>query len=161
MSAQVSTFQAPSPLERVFNKVFGVFVGLGLGPREYYLLQVRGRKTGRVFSTPVSLVELQGARFLVAPRGRAQWVRNAEAAGQVNLKKGSSRRRFRLRPVPDADKGPVLRAYLDRYRLVVQRYFAVPAGSPAEAFVQIAGRYPVFELLPSNDAEGGREEEGR
>ena len=126
-------------------------MGLGLGPRDYFLLQVRGRKTGRVFATPVSLVELRGTRFLVAPRGRTQWVRNAEAAGQVTLKRGSSRQRFRLRPVPDADKPPVLRAYLERFRPVVQRYFPLAAGSPPEAFAEIAERYPVFELLPSND----------
>jgi len=135
----------------MLNKVFGALVGLGLGPRDYFLLQVRGRKTGRVFATPVSLVERRGTRFLVAPRGRTQWVRNAEAAGQVTLKRGSSRQRFRLRPVPDADKPPVLRAYLERFRPVVQRYFPLAAGSPPEAFAEIAERYPVFELLPSND----------
>jgi len=151
------TFREPNSLERAFNTAFGVVVGWGLGPRDYYLLQVRGRKTGRVFATPVSLVELQGTPFLVAPRGRTQWVRNAEAAGHVTLKRGSSSRRFRLRAVPDADKPPVLRAYLDRFRPAVQRYFPVPAGSPAEAFVDIAERYPVFELRPpSNDAEERR-----
>src|SRR2546428_1569214 len=141
----------------MLNKAFGAFVGLGLGPRDYFLLQVRGRKTGRVFATPVSLVELRGTRFLVAPRGRTQWVRNAEAAGHVTLKRGSSRQRFRLRPVPDADKPPVLPAYLARFRPAVQRYFPVPAGSPAEAFVDIAERYPVFVLRPQcNDAEERR-----
>ena len=150
-------FREPSSLERVFNRAFGAVVGWGLAPRDYYLLQVRGRKTGRVFATPVNLVELQGTPFLVAPRGRTQWVRNAEAAGHVTLKRGSSSRRFRLRPVANADKPAVLRAYLDRFRPAVQRYFPVPAGSPAEAFVDIAERYPVFELRPpSNDAEERR-----
>ena len=149
-------FREPSALARAFNTAFGVFVGWGLGPRDYYLLQVRGRKTGRVFATPVSLVELQGTPFLVASRGRTQWVRNAEAAGHVTLKRGSSSRRFRLRAVPDADKPPVLRAYLDRFRPAVQRYFPVPAGSPAEAFVEISERYPVFELRPFNEGEGAR-----
>ena len=151
MNPQGPAFREPTPLERMLNKVFGALVGLGLGPRDYFLLQVRGRKTGRVFATPVSLVERRGTRFLVAPRGRTQWVRNAEAAGQVTLKRGSSRQRFRLRPVPDADKPPVLRAYLERFRPVVQRYFPLAAGSPPEAFAEIAERYPVLELLPSND----------
>ena len=151
MNPQGPAFREPTPLERMLNKAFGAFVGLGLGPRDYFLLQVRGRKTGRVFATPVSLVELRGTRFLVAPRGRTQWVRNAQAAGHVTLKRGSSRQRFRLRPVPDADKPPVLRAYLERFRPVVQRYFPLAAASPPEAFAGIAERYPVFELLPSND----------
>jgi deazaflavin-dependent oxidoreductase (nitroreductase family) len=140
-------FAAPTTAERLFNKVFGVLVGLGLGPRDYYLLQVRGRTTGRVRSTPVNVVEVDGHRFLVAPRGRTQWVRNAEAAGTVALKVGRRRRTYRLGPLADADKPEVLRAYLDRFRTFVQRYFPVPAGSPPAAFVALAARYPVFELF--------------
>lgn len=149
-------FREPSPLERLVNRAFGALVGIGLAPRDYHLLQVRGRKSGRVYGTPVSLVSLHGARFLVAPRGRAQWVRNAEAANEVVLKRGSSRRRFRLRALADADKPPVLMAYLERYRSVVQRYFPVPAASPARAFAEIAARYPVFELLPTSHTEEQR-----
>ncbi|MGH7301118.1 MAG: nitroreductase/quinone reductase family protein [Candidatus Rokuibacteriota bacterium] len=140
----------------MFNRAFGVVVGLGLGPRDYYLLQVRGRKTGRRYATPVNLVELQGKRFLVAPRGRTQWVRNAEAAGELTIKRGWNSRRSRIRPLPDGQKPPVLRAYLDRFRLTVQRYFPVPAGSPPEAFAGIAGRYPVFELLPPDSERSGK-----
>ncbi len=146
-------FREPSALERFFNRAFGALVGMGLGPRDYYLLQVRGRKSGRVYGTPVSLVSLHGVRFLVAPRGRTQWVRNAEVSHEVVLKRGSSRRRCRLRALADADKPPVLLAYLERYRSIVQRYFPVPAGSPARAFAEIAARYPVFELQPAGDTE--------
>ena len=161
MSQSGSAFREPNTLERLFNKAFGVVVGWGLGPRDYYLLQVRGRRTGRVYATPVNVVELQGMRFLVAPRGRTQWVRNAEAAGEVQLKRGSTSQRFRVRAATDREKLPVLRAYLDRFRRVVQRYFPVPAGAPLDAFAPIAGRYPVFALLPSNDAEGTRGEGAR
>lgn len=149
-------FRAPSPLERVFNRAFGALVGLGLGPRDYYLLQVKGRKSGRVYGTPVSLVSLHGVWFLVAPRGRTQWVRNAEASNDITLKRGSIRRRFRLKTLAEADKPPVLLAYLERYRSVVQRYFPVPAGSPAGAFAEIAARYPVFELAPIGDTATDR-----
>ncbi len=149
-------FREPSPLERFFNRAFGALVGRGLGPRDYYLLQVKGRKSGRVYGTPVSLVSLHGVRFLVAPRGRTQWVRNAEASNEIVLKRGSSQRRFRLRALADADKPPVLLAYLERFRSVVQRYFPVAAGSPARAFAEIAARYPVFELQPADDAEPRR-----
>ena len=139
-------FREPTTLERAFNRVFGVLVGLGLAPRDYYLLQVRGRKTGRVYSNPVSLVSFRGVRFLVAPRGRTQWVRNVEASNQVVFKRGSSTERCRLRPLADADKPPVLHAYVEKYGSVVQRYFPVPAGSLPGAFAPIAARYPVFEL---------------
>jgi deazaflavin-dependent oxidoreductase (nitroreductase family) len=141
-------FRAPSSTELIFNRVYGFLVGLGLGFSYNYLLQVRGRKSGKLYSTPIDLLEIDGKRFLVAPRGRTQWVRNAEAAGEITLKKGRERRRFRLRPLDEAEKLRILQAYLDRFRREVQTYFPVPAGSPAEAFEPIAENYPAFELIP-------------
>jgi deazaflavin-dependent oxidoreductase (nitroreductase family) len=140
-------FQAPSAIERMFNRTFGLLVGLGLGLRHNYLLRVPGRKTGRVYSTPVNVLELGGRRWLVAGRGRTQWVRNTEVAGEITLRKGRSSRRFRVRPVPAGEKPEILSAYLDRFRLTVQRYFPVRAGSAPEAFAELAGRYPVFEVM--------------
>lgn len=142
-----STYRRPSLAERFFNRAFGILVGLGLGLRYNYLLQVRGRKSGRLYSTPVDLLELGGKRYLVAPRGRTQWSRNAEAAGEIALKRGRLRQRFALRALPDEEKPEILKAYLDRFATAVQRYFPVPAGSPSEAFALIAANYPAFELL--------------
>jgi deazaflavin-dependent oxidoreductase (nitroreductase family) len=148
MSTSLPVFRAPSTLERVFNRVYGFLVGLGLGLSHSYLLQVQGRKSGRIYSTPVDLLELGGQRFLVAPRGRTQWVRNAEAAGEVILKRGRTRQSFRLRPLSDTEKPAILKAYLDAFRREVQRYFSVPAGSPPQAFAELAQSYPAFELIP-------------
>jgi len=122
-------------------------VGLGLGFSHNYLLQVRGRKSGKIYSTPIDLLELGGKRFLVAPRGRTQWVRNAEAAGEVTLKRGSKRQRYRLRALSDQEKPEILKAYLDQFRHEVQRYFPVPAGSPVEVFRELVQSYPAFELI--------------
>jgi hypothetical protein len=141
-------FEVPTAAERIFNRAFGLLVGLGLGLRHNYLLQVRGRTTGRVYSMPVNVLEWNGKRWLVAGRGRTQWVRNAEVAGEVVLRKGWRRQRVRVRPVPDSEKPEILSAYLGRFKLTVQRYFPVPAGSPAAAFAGLVDRYPVFELLP-------------
>ncbi len=148
MGTAIPTFHRPNRFERAFNRAFGMLVGLGFGLSHNYLLEVRGRKTGRLYATPVDLLELAGRRFLVAPRGRTQWVLNAEVAGEVSLRRGRTRQTFRLRPVPEGEKPGVLKAYLDRFRLTVQRYFPVPAGSPPQAFADLAGRYPVFELEP-------------
>jgi len=147
MNSNLPEFRAPSAVERLFNRVFGFLVGLGLGFSYNYLLQVRGRKSGRLYFTPINLLELGGKRFLVAPRGRTQWVRNAEAAGEVTLKKGGTRQQFRLRPIPDAEKPEILKAYLDNFKSEVQRYFPVAAGSPVQAFAGIAESYPAFELM--------------
>jgi deazaflavin-dependent oxidoreductase (nitroreductase family) len=142
-------FRAPSALERIFNRLFGFLVGIGWGFSYNYLLQVRGRKSGNLYSTPVNLLEIGGKKFLVAPRGRTQWVRNAEAAGEIVLKKGSARQQFRLRPLAGDEKLEILKAYLDTFQREVQRYFPVPAGSPVEAFAELAETYPAFELLLS------------
>jgi len=147
-------FRKPEILERIFNKAFGVLVALGLGLRHNYLLQVRGRKTGRLYSTPIDLLEFKERRFLVAPRGRTEWVRNAEAAGEVTLKKGTKRQKFRIRVVPNAEKPEILKAYLDRFKLTVQRYFPVRAGSEPWDFVEVTERYPVFELLSFHSTQG-------
>ena len=147
MASSLPEFRAPSAGERIFNSVFGFLVGIGLGFSHNYLLQVRGRKSGKLYSTPVDLLQMNGKKFLVAPRGRTQWVRNAEAAGEVTLKKGSKRQKFRLRPIPDADKPAILKGYLDSFRREVQTFFPVPAGSPPEAFADVVQSYPAFELI--------------
>jgi deazaflavin-dependent oxidoreductase (nitroreductase family) len=147
MNSTVRSFRAPSAVERVFNRVFGFVVGLGWGFSYNYLLQVRGRKSGKIYSTPVDLLERDGKRFLVAPRGRTQWVRNAEAAGEVTLKKGKLRQTFRLRVLSDQEKPEILKAYLDQFKREVQTYFPVAAGSPVEAFRGLVESYPAFELI--------------
>lgn len=143
------SFRQPSALEALFNRAFGVLVGLGIGPAYMQLLQVRGRKTGRVYSSPVNLLRFNDKPSLVAPRGRTQWVRNAEAAGEIVLKRGSVSRKYRLQPLSDAEKPEILQLYLESYKSAVQRYFPVPAGSPPAAFAPIASNYPVFALLPA------------
>ena len=147
-NAQLPVLQKPSAAATLFNRFFGFLVGLGIGPRYMRLLQVRGRKTGRVYSSPVNLLQLRDKHYLVAPRGRTQWVRNSEATGEILLKRGSKQSKHRLQPVPDAEKPDILKLYLDSYKSAVQQFFPVPAGSPPAAFRDIASYYPVFELLP-------------
>ena len=103
-TAQLPALQKPSAAAALFNRVFGFLVGLGIGPRYMQILQVRGRKTGRLYSSPVNLLQVKGKSYLVAPRGRTQWVRNSEATGEILLKRGSVQRKYRLRPIPDAEK---------------------------------------------------------
>jgi deazaflavin-dependent oxidoreductase (nitroreductase family) len=142
-------YQAPSPGEKLFNRIFGLLAGIGIAPSFIYLLEVRGRKSGRLYSTAVDLLELNGKQFLVAPRGRTQWVRNAEAAGEVTLKRGS-RRKFRLRALADSEKPEVLKAYLTNYKSAVQRFFPIKPDAPLDEFAKIAAGYPAFELLPAS-----------
>lgn len=130
----------------MLNRLFGVVVGFGGGLTHNYLLQVRGRKSGRLISTPVNLLKLGERLYLVAPRGNTQWVRNVRNSLRVGLKKGAEVHHYRARELPDADKPMILQEYLSQYRTTVQRYFSIPADSDPGRFVEIAGRHPVFEL---------------
>src|SRR5262245_21662011 len=78
-------FLKPKPLERFMNKTIGLAVRFGLAPRYMYLLRVRGRRSGNVYSTPVNLLEFKGHRYLVGGRGHTAWSRNAAAVGEVTL----------------------------------------------------------------------------
>ena len=150
--AQRLYFLEPSLPERLFNRLFGIMIGLGLGLGHNYLLEVRGRKSGRAYSAPIDLLELNSRRYLVAPRGETNWVRNARAAGRVLLRKRGYREEFSIREVAAEQRLALLKAYLDRFAPTVQRYFPIPRGSPASAFPPIAQRYPVFELVPAAEA---------
>jgi|SRR5450432_757049 len=142
-------FRTATSLEQLFNRVFGLFVGFGLSPSFNYLLEVKGRKSGKVYSTPVNLHEVNGRQYLVAPRGRTQWVRNAEVSGEVTLKKIGRRRTYKLRALSDSEKPDILKSYLMRYGSTVQRFFPVRPDTPLEAFAEIAAGYPAFELIPA------------
>ena len=139
-------FTEPSAVDRFFNRAFGFLVKIGLGLPHNFLLEVRGRKSGRVYSTPVNVLERNGKRYLVAPRGYTQWVRNVIAIGEAVLVKGTRRERVSLKMIADDDRPEILKAYLDRYKLTVQRYFPIQAGAPLEAFQPLAPQYPVFEI---------------
>lgn len=147
MNPSSPEFRKPTAVEAFFNRALGKLIEWGIGPAHIYLLEVRGRKTGKVYTTPVDPLPFDGRRYAVAPRGRTQWVRNAEVAKEITLRRGGQRETLRLRVIPDAEKPAILKAYLDKYKAEVQRYFPVKAGSPPESFVSIAGNYPVFELL--------------
>ncbi len=124
-----------------------MLVGLGIGAKYNYLLETRGRKTGRIFATPVNLLEMNGHRYLVAVRGETGWVRNARAAGSITLKKGGTRMQLSVREIAVGQRPPMLKEFLDRYAGQVQRFYPVPKGSPVEAFGEMALRAPVFELI--------------
>ncbi|HKD69469.1 MAG TPA: nitroreductase family deazaflavin-dependent oxidoreductase [Candidatus Binataceae bacterium] len=141
------TFLKPSSVERLFNQGFALLLRLGIGLRHNYILEVRGRKSGRIYSAPVDVLDYGGRRYLVCGRGLSQWVRNAQAAGRVALVKGSQRIDFAVRAIPDAEKPAIIKAYVEGFKLTVQRYFPVAAGSPVADFEPIANRYPVFELI--------------
>ena len=142
-------YNAPGTFDRAMNGVFAALLRLGIGLRHNVLLQVRGRKTGRVYTTPVNILTHNSHRYLVAPRGETQWARNARASGEATFVRAFRREDVRLRPVADAEKPEILKAYLDSFSTTVQRFFPVRAGAGIEEFTPIAATYPVFEIVGS------------
>ena len=132
-------------LRQAGNRLIAPLARLGLAGTRTHVLTVRGRKTGRSYSTPVQLVFLDGARWLVAPYGERAWVKNARAAGFVELTRARRTERLRLEEVGPEEAAPVLREYL-RTTPIVKPYFDAQRDSPVEAFAAEASRHPVFRL---------------
>src|SRR6185436_4820535 len=109
MSTDRHSANPPTKFEAAFNRFFGWVVALGLAPANFYLLEVSGRKSGRVYSTPVDVLIQDDRIYLVAPRGQTQWVRNARASGAVTLRQGRTSKRYHLRELGDDEKPPILK----------------------------------------------------
>lgn len=137
----------PGRATDVFNSLVARATRLGISVRGSRELRVRGRTSGEWRSTPVNPLNLDGASYLVAPRGNTQWVRNLRAAGEGELVRGRKASRFRATELADADKPAVLRAYLQRWRFEVGAFFdGVGPDAPDAELLRIAPGYPVFRV---------------
>jgi deazaflavin-dependent oxidoreductase (nitroreductase family) len=105
-------------------------------------LRVRGRRTGNWRSVPVNVLEVDGERYLVAPRGETDWVRNLRAAGGGQLQYGRRRTEsFTAVEVPDEEKPRLIAAYLDRWGNQVKSQFdALPDPADHPTFRLESGR---------------------
>lgn len=130
------------------NAAVGWLIGrLGRSPGGAQLLEVRGRKSGQVRSTPVNPLELDGRMYLLSPRGETQWVRNFRAAGEATLRVGDRRDPIVLaRELPDDERAPVLRAYLARWAWQVKGLIDAPKDATDAQLAAIAPNHPVFEI---------------
>jgi deazaflavin-dependent oxidoreductase (nitroreductase family) len=134
-----------STWRRALNALVRPLARLGLtGPRTH-LLTVPGRRSGRLWATPVSIVRDGEKRWLVAPYGDRNWVKNARASGWVELRRGRFRERFAVDELALAEAVPVLRRYYELGR-VTRPFFEVSLNSPDEAWLAEAPRHPVFLL---------------
>lgn len=137
-----------TPLRRLLNWLARFLIQLGLPPKHREMLQVRGRKTGKLYSTPIALVDRDGERYLVAPYGEVGWVRNARAAGKVTLSRGRKSQTYALEEVRPDESAPVLREYI-RIEPITRPFFAARESSPLEEFAAEAEKHPVFRLKAS------------
>jgi deazaflavin-dependent oxidoreductase (nitroreductase family) len=141
-------YLAPSWFTRnVFNRGIAFLTKLGISVWGSRVLAVRGRTTNEWRTTPVNVLTEGGQRYLVAPRGTTQWVRNIRASGAGELRLGRSSEPIRVVELTDEEKPPVLRAYLTRWKLEVGVFFegTGPKATDAE-LLAIAPNHPVFRL---------------
>ena len=137
----------PTSSAKVFNKFVGKVTNLGLSVWGSRVLTVRGRKSGEPRSTPVNLLTVDGERYLVAPRGVSQWVRNLRVAGEGSLRVGKRVEEFIYVELADDEKPTILRAYLKRWKFEVGVFFdGVDAKAPDETLLGIAPGYPIFRI---------------
>ena len=133
--------------DRVSNRLMRILCDLGISVLGSRTLAVRGRKSGEWRTTPVNLLTFEGERYLIAPRGHTQWVRNMRAAGGGELRLGRRTETFRAVELADADKPALLREYLRRWAWEVGFFFGdVDARSPESTLRDIAPGFPVFRI---------------
>jgi deazaflavin-dependent oxidoreductase (nitroreductase family) len=144
----VAHYNRPGPFTKhVFNRAVAGLTRLGVSVAGSRVLEVPGRKSGEPRRTPVNLMTFEGGRYLVAPRGHTQWVRNLRASGSGRLLVGRRSEDFTATELPDEEKPPLLRAYLKKWKWEVGQFFGgVGPDAPDEELRRIAPDHPVFRL---------------
>jgi len=134
----------------VFNRLIAILTGSGVSVLGSRVLEVKGRSSGEPRRTPVNLLDFEGERYLVAPRGETQWARNLRASGEGRLLVGRRSERFTATELADAEKVSVLRAYLKRWKFEVGVFFdGVGPDSSDDELRGAAPKHPVFRLARS------------
>ena len=141
-------YKAPGWFTRnVFNRLVAGLTRAGISVLGSRILEVRGRKTGNPHRTPVNVLTLDDSRYLVAPRGNTQWVRNLRVAGEGDLLVGQRREHFCAIEIADGAKREILREYLRRWKWEVGQFFGgVGPESPDADLDRIAPDHPIFSI---------------
>jgi deazaflavin-dependent oxidoreductase (nitroreductase family) len=131
----------------VFNRVVQALTRAGISVAGSRVLRVRGRKSGEWRENPVNLLTFGGDRYLIAPRGTTQWVRNLRASGDGELRVGRRTEAFSATELPDDVKLPLLREYLRKWGWEVGQFFeGIDKNSTDEQVEAIASGFPVFRV---------------
>ena len=135
---------------RLFNPLVNFLTArVGMSVKGARVLSVQGRTTGEWHRTPVNPLTLGGARYLVAPRGETQWVRNIRVSRTGRLTLGRKTETVHVEEMANNDKPPILRAYLEEWGWEVGRFFGGVGADASEAdLARIAPKHPVFRIIP-------------
>ncbi len=134
---------------RFANQIAILAMKIGIAPKYQFILSVRGRKSGQIYSTPVYILEDNSKRLLVSPYGEVAWVKNARAVGKITLTKGAETKEYKINELSPKASAPILKKYL-ALAPITQPYFDAKSDAPVESFLAEALRHPVFELAEVN-----------
>jgi deazaflavin-dependent oxidoreductase (nitroreductase family) len=136
----------PTRFGRLTNRAMSAYASLGLPPSWQVTLEVRGRRSGRAYSTVLVCADHDGDRYLVSMLGEdSAWVRNVRAAGGDAVIRHGRRRKVRLEEVPASRRAPILKAYLKR-AIGARPHFDLSPDADVEEFQRVAARYPAFRM---------------
>lgn len=135
---------------RTTNAIIAGFVKYGIGTSDLRLLTTRGSRSGFLHTTPISLLENDRGRFLVAPYGPVGWVRNIRQDGFATLRHGGWIELVSVVEVGPGRAAPILKEYLNHPRsAVVGPYFSAAPDASVDWFMDEAANHPVFEIVRS------------
>ena len=129
---------------KLVNPLFMMLTRLGVPVGIVYVLTVRGRKTGKPFSTPVSVFTLDGQRYIVS-HPTWGWVKNARATGEGVLERGKRTEPVQLTELTLNQRIPVVRAFPKLVPHGVS-FFGLPPDP--DAFEQAAPQITAFRVEP-------------
>lgn len=141
-------YDEPDLTARATNAVFRWLAEAGISIAGTRALRVRGRKTGQLRGVVVNLMTVDGRDYVVSPRGNTQWVRNARAAGEVEMGPRWRGRTVRIVEVADDAKLDLLKRYIDRWYWEVKGHVGgLTPQSTDEQIRAVAPSIPIVELL--------------
>ena len=148
MNATEARYVKPKSATNFFNDTVGRLTRMGVSVYGSRVLAVKGRKSGEWRTTPVNPLRLaDGTRYLVAPRGNTQWVRNLRAVGTGELRIGRKVEPFSATEIADDDKPAILRAYLKRWKSEVGKFFeGLDPDASDDEVAKVAPGFPVFKI---------------
>ena len=142
----MTVYHKPTALTKLFNRVFGLFAGTGLAPRNSIVIETRGRRSGQPRSVPVNIVDYEGGRYLVSPRGESEWVRNVRADSGRGILRHGKRTPVQLEELPPGERAPIIQKYLRENAMATKQHFGIDPRSDIAEFERIAPLHPVFRI---------------
>ena len=140
-------YRRPTKVTQAFNRFVGWLASRGLTPSDTITLEVKGRRSGMIRSNVVTWVEQDEERYLVSPRGEAEWVRNVRAAGGDAVIRRRGSQKVRLEEVSAEERAPIIKAYLAKTAKATRQHFGVDPKAEIDEFEAIAARHPVFRIV--------------